>query len=167
MPTPPPPFDLGALLQPELIIADLQATDRWQAIDELIGLLAATGRIDPAKREGITAAVRKREATMSTGIGEGIGMPHASTELVTELTGALGRAPRGVNFESLDGQPVNLVLVLLVPQGQLQRHLHTVAGTARLLRSAELRQAIQHAPDAAAILSVIRHASAPVPPPAA
>jgi len=151
-----PPFDLAALLSPELILTDLAATDRWQSIDELIGRLAATGRIRPENLPGITTAVRKRETTMSTGIGQGIGMPHASTELVTELTGILGRSPQGVQFDSLDGQPVNLVLLLLVPQGQLQRHLHTVASIARLLRQPELRQAIQQAPDAGTIRETIR-----------
>ena len=160
MNTPATTFDLGALLRPELIVPSLQAADRWQSIDELIQVLATTGHILPANREGITAAVRKRESTMSTGIGLGFGLPHASTELVTELTGALGRAPAGIPFEALDGQPVRIVLLLLVPAGQLQKHLHTVAGIARLFRNPELGNAIQAAPDADGILAAVRHASA-------
>lgn len=159
-PSPPaPPFDLGALLTSDLILPELRAADRWQAIDELIGHLGALGRIKPENVAGITAAVRKRESTMSTGIGLGIGMPHASTELVGELTGILGRSVGGVQFESLDGQPVNLVLLLLVPQGQLQRHLHTVASIARLLRQAELREALKSAPDAETLLATLRRYS--------
>ncbi len=70
---------------------------------------------------------RKRETSMSTGIGFGIGIPHASTDLIHEVVGALGRSRKGVNFDALDNQPVNLVMLFLVPQGQFQKHLHTLA----------------------------------------
>ena len=154
--TPPPAFDLATLFGPEQIIPAMTAANRWQAIDELIANLIHTGRIKPEHSDGVTAAVRKREMSMSTGIGLGIGMPHASSDLVTELTGALGRAPAGIPFESLDGKPVSLCLLLLVPQGQFQKHLHTVAGIAKLFRNEDFRQALLLAPDAAAMHQIIR-----------
>lgn len=149
-------MDLGDILTKDQIITDLKAADRWQAIDELIGNLVTTGKIKPENRETISAVVRKREQSMSTGIGFGIGIPHASTDLIHEVVGALGRSKVGVNFDALDNQPVNLVMLFLVPQGQFQKHLHTLANIAKLLHKAEFRHALQQAPDADAMLKAIK-----------
>ena len=149
-------MDLVDILTKEQILPDLHATNRWEAIDELIGNLVANGKIKPEHREAVTAVVRKRETSMSTGIGFGIGIPHASTDLIAEVVGALGRSRKGCNFDALDNQPVNLVMLFLVPQGQFQKHLHTLANIAKLLHKAEFRQALEQAADAEAMLKVIR-----------
>jgi len=149
-------MELGDILSKEQIITDLRATNRWEAIDELIDNLVATGKIAPQHREAITAVVKKRESSMSTGIGFGIGIPHASTDLIEEVVGSLGRSSKGVNFDALDSQPVSLVVLFLVPQGQFQKHLHTLANIAKLLHKADFRQALDHAPDADAMLKIIR-----------
>ena len=72
------------------------------------------------------------------------------------MVGALGRSRKGVNFDALDNQPVNLVMLFLVPQGQFQKHLHTLANIAKLLHKAEFRQALEQAPDADAMLQIVR-----------
>ena len=149
-------MDLGDILSKAQIITDLRATNRWEAIDELINNLVATGKISPEHQEAIAAVVKKRESSMSTGIGFGIGIPHASTDLINEVVGALGRSKKGVNFDALDNQPVNLVMLFLVPQGQFQKHLHTLANIAKLLHKAEFRQALEQAPDADAMLQIVR-----------
>jgi mannitol/fructose-specific phosphotransferase system IIA component (Ntr-type) len=149
-------MDLGDILAREQIIPDLQAADRWAAIDELINNLVATGKIKPEHREAITAVVRKRETSMSTGIGFGIGIPHASTDLIYEVVGALGRSKKGVDFNALDNQPVHLVMLFLVPQGQFQKHLHTLANIAKMLHKSEFRQALEQAPDADTMLAAIK-----------
>ena len=149
-------MELADILTKDQILTDLQAADRWQAIDELINNLVATGKIQPQHRESIAAVVKKRETSMSTGIGFGIGIPHASTDLIPEVVGALGRSKKGINFDALDNQPVNLVMLFLVPQGQFQKHLHTLANIAKILHKAEFRQALEKAPDAEAMLSSIK-----------
>ncbi len=149
-------MDLGDILTREQIITELQAADRWQAIDELINNLVATGKIKPEHHDAIASVVKKRESSMSTGIGFGIGIPHASTDLIYEVVGALGRSKTGVNFDALDNQPVNLVMLFLVPQGQFQKHLHTLANIAKLLHKADFRQALEQAPDADVMLKIIR-----------
>ena len=138
------------------ILPDMQAADRWAAIDDLVGNLITTGKIKPGDRDAITAVIKKRESSMSTGIGFGIGIPHASTDLIGEVVGALGRSSKGVNFDALDNQPVNLVMLFLVPQGQFQKHLHTLANIAKLLHRADFRQALEQAPDAEAMLKIIK-----------
>ena len=97
---------------------------------------------------------------MSTGIGFGIGIPHASTPLITEVIGAFGRSAEGVDFDALDNRPVNLILLFLVPQGQFQKHLHTLANIAKLLHNAELRTSLEEATDAAAIMEIIERCTA-------
>ncbi|MBU6400319.1 MAG: PTS sugar transporter subunit IIA [Verrucomicrobia bacterium] len=154
-------MNLGDFLSQEQIIADLRATNRWEAIDELVTHLVACGKIKADHRDAIVAVVKKRETSMSTGIGFGIGIPHASTDLVEDVTGALGRSRQGVNFDALDNQPVSLVLLFLVPQGQFQRHLHTLANIAKLFHNREFRQGLEEAPDASAILRIINDQSGP------
>ena len=149
-------MELADILTKDQILTDLQAADRWQAIDELINNLVATGKIQPQHRESIAAVVKKRETSMSTGIGFGIGIPHASTDLIPEVVGALGRSKKGINFDALDNQPVNLVMLFLVPQGQFQKHLHTLAHIAKILHKAEFRQSLLESPDAEAMLRTIK-----------
>ena len=149
-------MDLVDILTKDQILTDLQAKNRWEAIDELISNLVATGKIQPQHREAIAAVVKKRETSMSTGIGFGIGIPHASTDLITQVVGALGRSKHGINFDALDNQPVNLVMLFLVPQGQFQKHLHTLANIAKILHKAEFRSALEKSPDAESMLAVIK-----------
>src|ERR1700733_12060699 len=102
-------MEFADILTKEQILTDLQATNRWEAIDELINRLVTTGKIKAENRDAITAVVKKRETSMSTGIGFGIGIPHASTDLIQEVVGAFGRSRGGVNFDALDNQHVTLV----------------------------------------------------------
>ncbi|MEP6662546.1 MAG: PTS sugar transporter subunit IIA [Verrucomicrobiota bacterium] len=149
-------MNLADILTQEQILPDLQATNRWEAIDELIQNLVTTGKIKTENREAITAVVKKREASMSTGIGFGIGIPHASTDLIYEVVGAFGRSKKGMNFDALDDQPVNLVMLFLVPQGQFQKHLHTLANIAKLLHNKEFRQSLENSSDAAEMIQIIQ-----------
>jgi|SRR6185503_14845681 mannitol/fructose-specific phosphotransferase system IIA component (Ntr-type) len=152
-------MDLGDILGPEQIVPELKATNRWEAIDELIQQLIASSKIKPEHREAVTSVIKKRETSMSTGIGFGIGIPHASTDLIYEVVGAFGRSKSGVNFDALDNQPVTLVLLFLVPQGQFQKHLHTLAKIAKLLHRKDFRAALEAAPDAMAMCDIIKSES--------
>jgi mannitol/fructose-specific phosphotransferase system IIA component (Ntr-type) len=126
-------MDLNDFLGPNPIIVDLQAEDRWEAIDEMLDHLIAHQKIKQQDRDPIADAVKKREKSMTTGIGFGIGIPHASTDLVSEAIGIVGRSRSGINFETLHSKPVRLVLLFLVPQGQFQKHLAVLANIAKLL----------------------------------
>jgi len=147
---------LGEILSEDLVIPELQANDRWEAIDELLDLLVTKGKISSENREAVETVVKKREKSMSTGIGFGIGIPHASTDLIEEAIGAFGRSADGVNFEALDNQPVQMVVLFLVPQGQFQKHLHTLADIATLFRDKDFRAKIEGASDAKTIFETIR-----------
>lgn len=146
---------LADILSPAQIIPEMRAHDRWQAIDELVEQLVIAGRIPPEHKQDIVAVVKKREQSMSTGIGFGVGIPHAVSELISEVVGVLGRSAKGMEFESLDNQPVKLVILFLVPQGQFQKHLHTLSNIAKNLHNADFRSALAGAPDADAVFKVI------------
>jgi len=149
-------MDLADILTKNQIVPDLQANTCWEAIDELINNLVATGKIKPENREAIATAVKKREQRLSTGIGFGVGIPHAVTDLIPEVIGALGRSGKGIQFEALDNQPVTIVVLFLVPEGQFQRHLHTLASIAKLFHKADFRQALAQASDAETMLKAIK-----------
>jgi mannitol/fructose-specific phosphotransferase system IIA component (Ntr-type) len=138
----------------------MAATNRWEAIDELVQQLVKTTKVRPENRDAIVGVVKKRESSMSTGIGFGIGIPHASTDLITEVVGALGRSKKGIEFDALDNQPVNLVVLFLVPQGQFQKHLHTLASIAKLLHVKEFRQELEQAASGAEMFEIIKKYSA-------
>jgi len=153
-------MNLGDILSVDTIVPDMNSANRWESIDELIQNLVNTRKIRPEDREAIVAVVKKRESSMSTGIGFGIGIPHASTDLIQEVVGSMGRSKKGIDFDALDNQPVNLVMLFLVPQGQFQKHLHTLANIAKLLHIKEFRQELEQAPDAAAMYDIIKKYSA-------
>jgi mannitol/fructose-specific phosphotransferase system IIA component (Ntr-type) len=151
---------LADILGEEHTIADLRAANRWEAIDELMNNLVVAGKVKPEHRDAIAAVVRKRESSLSTGIGFGIAIPHASTDLIPEVVAALGRSKHGLDFAALDGQSVKLVILFLIPQGQFQKHLHTLADIAKLLHNADFRRALEQAPNAAAMLPSFRLSAA-------
>ena len=147
---------LNEIVKTEHIVPELKATNRWEAIDELVDNLVANGAITKSDRDAVIDVVRTRENSMSTGIGFGIGIPHASTDLIDDVTGAFGRSKAGVNFDALDNQSVNLVMLFLVPQGQFQKHLHTLAKIAKMLHKKEFRKSLEEAEDAAEMYQIIR-----------
>lgn len=145
---------LASLLSEDQIIPEMAATDRWQAIEEIVGRLVGGGHLDEAHRAEAVAALRHREETMSTGIGFGIAIPHASCDAVHEVTACFGRSKAGIDFESLDGKPVHNIVLFLVPKDQFQTHLRTLAAIAKFLNDPVVRKELGEAEDAKSILEV-------------
>lgn len=143
---------------PERVILDLKAKDQFAAIEELIDHLAEIRHIDPEVRDLIADAVREREETMSTGVGNGIGIPHAATPHVTDIVGAIGISEEGIEFESMDGEPVNLVMLFVVPEAHFQQHLDTLAQIARTLSRPERREALLDCAEAEEVVQILSEA---------
>lgn len=93
---------------------------------------------------------------MSTGIGFGIALPHASSDRVGEVVAAFGRAPAGIEFDSLDNAPVRFIVLFVVPKDQFQTHLRTLAAIAKLLNDRQVREALAGAETAAEILGIFQ-----------
>jgi mannitol/fructose-specific phosphotransferase system IIA component (Ntr-type) len=135
-------MDFEDFLGPKANVVELRGQDRWQAIEELINHLVTARKIPTQHRDAIVGNVRTRESRMSTGIGFGIGIPHASTELVPEVVAVVGRSRKGIQFDALDGKPVHLVFLFLVPAGQFQKHANTLANIAKQLHRRDFRDGL-------------------------
>ena len=149
-------MDLSSLLTVEQIIPQMQATERWGAIGELVDLLVKVGKVKPEDHDTVLNALKQREDTMSTGIGFGIAIPHASSDKVAEVVAAFGRSSGGIEFESLDNAPVKFVVLFVVPRDQFQMHLRTLAAIAKLLNDRTVREALASAKDAEEILAIFK-----------
>lgn len=122
---------INELMLKDAMIMDLQATDKKGAIDEMVAKLYAVGRISDIEvyKEGILA----REAQTSTGLGDGIAMPHAKNSAVKEATVLFAKSNEGVDYEALDGQPTYLFFMIAAPEGANDTHLQALAALSRLL----------------------------------
>lgn len=145
---------LGNLLSLDQIIPEMQATERWSAIVELVELLVAKGQIRAEDRDVVLGALRAREETMSTGIGFGIAIPHASSDRVDQVVAAFGRSSKGIEFDSLDNLPVRFIVLFVVPKDQFQTHLRTLAAIAKFLNDRTVRDRLGTAESAPEILSI-------------
>lgn len=119
-------------LDKKAIKLDLQSVEKEDALKELVDLLAETQEIGDKK--GILKALIERESLGSTGIGQGIAIPHGKTDKVSELVAVLGISQKGVNFEALDGEPVFIFFLLVAPKDTAGPHLKALAQISRLLR---------------------------------
>jgi nitrogen PTS system EIIA component len=153
---------LGSLLSVDQIIPEMKATERWTAIVELIDLLVQKGHIQSGDRDSVLAALRQREETMSTGIGFGIAIPHASSNCVNQVVAAFGRSSTGIEFDSLDNSPVRFIVLFIVPKDQFQVHLRTLAAIAKFLNDKTVRERLGRAESSEEILSIFDN-KAPYP----
>jgi mannitol/fructose-specific phosphotransferase system IIA component (Ntr-type) len=147
---------LANLLTVDQIVADLSATERWAAIDELLDVVVRKGLIGAGDRPAICEALRCREDNMSTGIGLGIAIPHASSDRVDRVIAAFGRSRQGIEFGSLDNAPVRFVVMFVVPKDQFQVHLRTLAAIAKFLNDRGVRERLAAAESPEEILKIFQ-----------
>jgi len=119
----------------------------------------ASGKIDRADEDAILESIRQREETMSTGIGFGIAIPHASSSKVGEVIAAFGRSSVGIQFDALDGEPVFFIVLFVVPKDQFQTHLRTLAAIAKFLNDKTVREELTKAENVSTILQVFENRS--------
>jgi fructose PTS system EIIBC or EIIC component len=141
------------LLQSDTMTMNLAASSKEEVLDELIDSLDRGGYLND--REQMKKAILAREAQSTTGVGEGIAIPHAKTAGVKIPHIAFGRSKSGIDYESLDGQPAHLFFMIAVPEGSNDTHLEALARLSMLLMDETLRQEIIEAENANAILSLI------------
>ena len=151
-------MQLGEILHQGVVKTRLEAENKYEAIEELVDLLIDAQDIPFSLRDHVVQAVLEREKSMSTGMDHGVALPHASSEKVDEIIGALGVAPEGIPFETLDGQPARLVILLIMPRRNFQGHVRTLAGIAHLLANPGFREAVINATEPKTILRLIENA---------
>ena len=148
---------LGNLLSVDQIIPEMKAVERWSAIVELVDLLVERGQIKAQDRDVVLAALRQREETMSTGIGFGIAIPHASSDRVGQVVAAFGRSTKGIEFDSLDNSPVRFIVLFVVPKDQFQTHLRTLAAIAKFLNDRTVRERLAQASSTGEIMAIFEN----------
>jgi PTS system nitrogen regulatory IIA component len=141
---------------PELIVPQLAAHEKSAVIRELADHLAAHVK-GPAKidREVLAKVLLERERLASTAIGEGVAIPHGKLDAVGKLVAVVGRAPDGVDFDSMDGRPTHLFFVLVAPENSTGVHLKALARISRLFKDPEFRTRLMQAKDGQEIFRVI------------
>jgi len=141
-------------LNPKAISVDLKSRDKQGAIRELTDLLAAAG--DIKNKEELVRILMDRETLGSTGIGQGIGIPHGKSPRVKKLVAAFGVSKKGVDFESLDGEPAYIFFLLVAREESAGPHLKALARISRLLKDKYIREALKNAADTKAILKIVK-----------
>jgi len=141
------------LIRREMVVPALQATDKRGILEELATYMAGHHpRIDRAM---LAKVLIEREQLASTAIGEGVAIPHGKLSAVGEIVACLGRAPAGVEFDSMDGQPTYLFFVLVAPESSTGAHLKALARISRVFKDPEFRRRLLAAPDTESMYTVV------------
>lgn len=149
---------LSELLNPNAVAARLKARTKREVMVELVDLLETAHGF--ASQGEILDRVVRREAMMSTGIGNGVAIPHGKARAVDRLAAACGVSAEGIDFEAVDGEPAYLFVLLVSPENAGTLHVKVLANISRLLKEESVRRSLRAADSAAAFLDVLRAAEA-------
>ena len=154
----PAPFITAArlsdFLHPGVVKIHLDAVDKEEAFEELVDLLAQTGGVKD--RTGALAALRAREALGTTGIGNGVAIPHHKHESIEKLVAAVGISRGGVEFDAVDGKPARVIFLLLASADHPGPHVQTLAEIAHLVQSPRFVDKLLAAKTPRELLDIIR-----------
>jgi PTS system nitrogen regulatory IIA component len=137
------------------VTANLHGTTKEDVIKELVDLLITSGEVEKKERNKLIEILMAREALGSTAIGQGVGIPHGKSECITKLVASFGLSQKGVNFDSLDGEPVYIFFLLLAPQDSAGPHLKALARISRLLKDKYFREGLRQSKDEKTIIKII------------
>jgi len=129
---------ISDILKEEQIKVNLESKTKSDAIKELVDLLRNSDSVLDNKE--VLKSIIERENTMSTGIGNGVAIPHGKCSGVKNLIGSLGIAKEGIAFDSMDGKPVNIVFVLIAPTGPSGPHIKALSVVSKILNSNDTRK---------------------------
>lgn len=151
---------LSELVREGAAVAGLRATGRDDVVRELGDALVASGAVPASLRDELVARVLKRETYSSTGFGRGVAVPHAKHPDLRSMAAAVGISQRGIDFASLDKQPVFVVVMLVSPQDAPEDHLKAMEVIFKHLSKESFRRTLRQASDAAGIRQVLLDADA-------
>jgi PTS system nitrogen regulatory IIA component len=143
------------LLQDDLIIEEIKAVDKREVLREFSRLLKSRKRVDD--EEELLRVLLERESLGSTGIGDGVAIPHGKLPVGSEMFVAFGRSRGGVDFQSLDSRPVFLFFLLVTPEDKPGEHLKALARISRILKNPALRESLKSAPNRQELQRLIYH----------
>jgi PTS system fructose-specific IIA component/PTS system nitrogen regulatory IIA component len=143
------------ILNESNVLFDFQASTKEEVIQKMVDHLVSIGELEFEKKDDIVSALLHREKSMSTGIGSGVAIPHCSVPFVSELKSVMAISPEGIEFDSIDGKLVNILILLIVPKSKFQEHIKTLAMIAKTLNQAEEREKIVASKSVEEIKSVL------------
>jgi len=147
---------LKELLREELIVVDLKSPDKWKIIETLVDVLIKAQEVNSHDKNELLESLYERERRMTTGIENGVAIPHAASGVVDRITAALGICESGLDFEAIDGQPTYLIVLLVYPQVALQEHIKTLASIANLLNEEATRTELKNCKSSKEALQIIQ-----------
>ena len=137
------------------VCADLKGTNKHEIIEEMVKLLINAGAIDKKNKAKLIEVLLAREALGSTAIGQGIAIPHGKSDSVNKLIAGLGISKKGIDFDSLDGDPAYIFFLLIAPIDSAGPHLKALARISRLLKDKYFRENLKTVKDEKTILELI------------
>lgn len=137
------------------ILPDIKSAKKEDVIQELVDGLINAQDIEKRCRSKLIEALMAREALGSTAIGQGVAIPHAKSECVSKLLAAFGLSRKGVDFDSLDGEPAYIFFLLVAPQDSAGPHLKALARISRLLKDKYFRDSLRASADDKSIIKII------------
>ena len=143
---------VSELLKQEFIIPELNGETKEEIINELIDLFENDPRVEDIEK--VRSAVLDREKIMSTGVGKGFAIPHGKTSAVKEIVGAFGKIKNGIDYQSLDGNPVQLVFLLVGKDTLISTHIKLLSRISRLMNKDDFRHRLTEAIDADEIVKL-------------
>lgn len=147
---------ISEFLDEGAVSCELKANTKEGVIRELVGVLVKTGAVKEKDVPKFVQILLDREALGSTGIGQGVAIPHGKTSCTSRLVGAVGVSRAGLNFDSLDGELVHIFFLLVAPEDSAGPHLKALARISRLLKERHFRDSLRAAKDEKTLLKIIR-----------
>jgi PTS system nitrogen regulatory IIA component len=142
-------------LCPDAVISDLKATSKKELIEEMVAAMVEAGAFEKKCKTKIIDVLMARESLGSTAIGQGIAIPHGKTDCVDKLVAGLGISKKGIDFDSLDGEPAYIFFLLVAPIDSAGPHLKALARVSRLLKDKYFRESLRSAKDKKEIIELV------------
>lgn len=149
-------MNIMEFLDQRAVSVELKSQTKEEVIRELVGLLVRAGAIKERDVTRLVQILLKRESLGSTGIGQGVAIPHGKSDCVSALVAAFGISRPGVNFDSLDGEPAHVFFLLVAPEDSAGPHLKALARISRLLKDKHFRDELRAAKDERTLLKTIQ-----------
>lgn len=151
-------MNLSEIYREETILEDLKSMTKNEAIKEMVDVLRNVKALPASKADDILMAIVRREEMGSTGIGQGVAVPHVKHAGVKNLVGAFARSKEGIEFQALDGAPVHLVFLLVSPQDSVEPHLNALKKISALAANHDMRRFLTNAKDRSEIAELMAEA---------
>ena len=146
---------ISDFLSKKAVVTDLKSSKKEDILRELVDALVTSGEIEKRHRNKLIESLMARETLGSTAIGQGVGIPHAKSDCVKNLIAAFGLSRKGVDFDSLDGEPVYIFFLLLAPADSAGPHLKALARVSRLLKDKYFRDSLRQCQDDKSVIRII------------